>query len=479
MTIELEAAPAGAARIPSVEHALSPHRSRAALAAIVTIALLLLTAPALWNGYPLLQFDTGGYLARWYEGYLVPSRSTVFGLYLHLGEGLHFWPEILAQSALTIWIVGLTLRVFGVSRRPRHLMILVATMALLTSLPWLASILLTDIFAGLGLLALHLLIFHPGRLARAERIALFATIAFAVATHSATLAMLLAVLGAALLVKLVFRRASRLIGAVGLLNGAAALVTGAVLLLSANYALSGQFRWTPGGYGLAFGRMLQDGIVARYLNEHCAEEHLKLCPFRSRLPATADEFLWGYGVFNELGRFAGLDDEMRTIVLRSLIAYPGQQLASALRATARQLVLVATGAGVHDQLDHTYGIIERYIPGEVPAMRAARQQHGELGFDRLNRIHVPVALASMLALLALLARFARDGKDDIAWLAASASVAILANAFVCGVLSGPHDRYGARIAWIATFVVLIAAMRARASKSPRANLGFSAHTTVS
>ena len=46
----------------------------------------MLLAPALWNGYPLLQWDTGGYLARWYEGYLVPSRSTVFGLYLHFGE---------------------------------------------------------------------------------------------------------------------------------------------------------------------------------------------------------------------------------------------------------------------------------------------------------------------------------------------------------------------------------------------------------
>jgi hypothetical protein len=52
---------------------------------------LILIAPALWNGYPLLQWDTGGYLARWYEGYLVPSRSTVFGLYLHFGEDSSFW----------------------------------------------------------------------------------------------------------------------------------------------------------------------------------------------------------------------------------------------------------------------------------------------------------------------------------------------------------------------------------------------------
>ena len=54
--------------------------------ATAVVILPMLLAPALWNGYPLLQSDTGGYLARWYEGYLVPSRSTVFGLYLHIGE---------------------------------------------------------------------------------------------------------------------------------------------------------------------------------------------------------------------------------------------------------------------------------------------------------------------------------------------------------------------------------------------------------
>lgn len=40
-------------------------------------AILLLVVPALWNRFPFLQYNSGGYLARWYEGYLVPSRSTV------------------------------------------------------------------------------------------------------------------------------------------------------------------------------------------------------------------------------------------------------------------------------------------------------------------------------------------------------------------------------------------------------------------
>ena len=84
---------------------------------LVAIALpLLLIAPAFWNGYPLLQWDTGGYLARWYEGYLVPSRSTVFGLYLHVGEPSGFWMNLAVQSLATLWLLQLTLRVLGLMR---------------------------------------------------------------------------------------------------------------------------------------------------------------------------------------------------------------------------------------------------------------------------------------------------------------------------------------------------------------------------
>src|SRR5438874_371432 len=75
----------------------------AGLAALVVAFALM--APAVWNGYPLLQYDTGGYIARFYEGYLVPSRSTVFGYYLHFGERTHFWINIELQALATLWIL--------------------------------------------------------------------------------------------------------------------------------------------------------------------------------------------------------------------------------------------------------------------------------------------------------------------------------------------------------------------------------------
>ena len=115
--------------------------------AAITIPLILI-APAIWNGYPLLQYDTGGYLARWYEGYLVPSRSTVFGLYLHFGRGSYFWINLAIQALATLWILQLTLRVFGM-RTPFRIAAISLTLIATTALPWLASMLLTDIFAGL------------------------------------------------------------------------------------------------------------------------------------------------------------------------------------------------------------------------------------------------------------------------------------------------------------------------------------------
>ncbi len=437
-----------------------------ALVWIVAIAVpLLLTAPALWNGYPLLQYDTGGYLARWYEGYLVPSRSTAYGIYLHLGEASHFRVNLGVQALSVMWIVQATLRVFGIMRSLRIAAVVLALCAT-TALPVLTSLLLTDIFAGLSVLTLFLLVFHGGRFSRLETLFLFLFTSFAASTHSATLGVMFGLCCAGWILRplLPERFSVR-----GLTRGSLTIVVGAGMLLASNFGLSGQLAWTPGGSGVAFGRMLQDGLVKRYLDDHCSIENLKLCPYRSELPRTGDDFLWGKSMFNDLGRFNGLGDEMAYIAWHSLTAYPGAQSEAAIAATAKQLVSVATGEGSNNYLAHTYGIIERYLPQEIAAVRKAHQQRWEFDFTAMNLVHVPVALLSEFLLVGILLGAALRRKlDDIALLAGTVALALLGNAFLCGVLSGPHDRYGARMVWIATLTVLIAAVRRFVGREPPA-----------
>jgi hypothetical protein len=268
------------------------------------------------------------------------------------------------------------------------------------------------------------------------------------------LAVLLALLAAGLAVALVRRS---LVPFAGLARGALALALSVALLLAANYAVAGRLAWTPGGSAIPFGRMLQAGIVTRYLAEHCPDPRLpKLCANRDKLPTDSDFFFWGSDLFDALGRFEGLGDEMSIVVRESLMEYPGAQLAAAVKATAEQFVRVATGYGLRTDIWHSYWTIERFAPQALPAMKSARQQNGELSFTVINRLHVPVAWGSMLLLVGVLALAARRREfAGIGELAAMVALAILANAAVCGALSNPNDRYGARMVWLATLVVLL------------------------
>ena len=70
-----------------------------------------------------------------------------------------------------------------------------------------------------------------------------------------------------------------------------------------------------------------------------------------------------------------------------------------------------------------------------------------------------IALLSMLALPLIIVLGRRGDFADLGSLAATVVFALLINAAVCGALSNPHNRYGARLVWVATFAVALVPMR--------------------
>ncbi len=241
-------------------------------------------------------------------------------------------------------------------------------------------------------------------------------------------------------------------------------------------SITGRPGWTPGGYALSFGRMLQDGIVKKYLDAHCPDATLRLCPYKDQLPRNADAFFWEDDLFIKLGRFDGLNDEMRRIALACLADYPMLQLKSVLTASATQLTMVETGAGVVRWVWDSYYSIKNHVPAALPAMDASRQHRVDIDFTGLNRLHVPVVYLAMalLPLIALLT-LCRKGLSDIGELATVVMLALLGNAVVFGAFATAHNRYGARMVWLAPFVVMLRA-RTDASDPPwatcRINLDF-------
>ncbi|MCC6946231.1 MAG: hypothetical protein IT539_00555 [Bradyrhizobiaceae bacterium] len=231
-------------------------------------ATLLLLLPAIWNGFPLLFYDTGAYLGRAFFDSLSPGRSAVYGFFLGAGRWPYFWPVVLVQSFVAAWVVALCLRVHGLGDRPVLLPALFALFTAATSLPWLTGQLMPDAFAGLAVLALYLLAFRAEELTRPERWLLIALIAFSAASHNATLAVITLMLGLGVAAHLL---RPHLVARLALTRIAIAAGASVILLLTANFAVTGRIVWTPGGTAFVFSRLVQDGIVHRFLEDNCPD----------------------------------------------------------------------------------------------------------------------------------------------------------------------------------------------------------------
>lgn len=435
---------------------------------LVPAMIGLLLWPALWNGFPLIFPDTGGYLLRPLEGTLALGRSAVYGTFLAAGLPLDFWPNVLIQAAGTVFVIRVLLRAHGLGARPALAFMLVAALAAFTALPWYVSLLMPGIWAGWAVFALYLLAFQRDALGRSERLTLGAMIVFAIASHMATLALCLGLTVCFALI----RFAGPCIGMPRPRLGAAAtaLAAGALLCPTANYLIASEFAFTPGGTTFVFGRLVQDGLIERYLDEHCPDKQVRLCRYEAALPDTADEWLWTHASpIHKLGGWEAYTPESERLILATLRLYPGQHLSTAVKAAIAQFLSFRTTLSVNpDDNFHVIATFERILSPEANArFLAARQQRDQPDVSALNLVHVPMAAIS-LALLAFIVAFGQRFDPFTRALCATVLLALLGNATICGVLSNPNDRYQGRMVWLAVLVtgIALASWRKRNTAAP-------------
>jgi hypothetical protein len=443
----------GAARAVAAAPTADVQRSALAWLLAAIAMVLALMAPALWNGFPIIFPDTGGYLERPIEGTLAMGRSALFGLYLYAGSPFAFWPYVIAQAALAAWLIALGLRVHGLGARPGLALGIVATLSVGTSLPWVAGTLMPDFLFPAAVLAIHLLAFQAGELARWERYGLAAVIAFAIPSHMAAAGMCVALTAALWLlarVKLLALPQARLSFAIG------AVAAGIALCPISNLAITGKLAFTPGGSSFLFGRLIEDGIVGQYLHDRCPDPALRLCAYKGNLPEDADGWLWGDdSPFYSLGGWAGFGEEERDMILATLPRYPLMHATTAIEATVEQLLSFQTEVSLEDNAP-TYDTFAEHMPRLAPHLMSARQQAGRIDVGLLNLVHTPLAAVAIIGLAgALMFRRRLDIPAPLAALCVTILLALAANAAICGIFSHAVDRYQSRLVALAPFALLL------------------------
>ncbi len=428
------------------------------LCLVFSVAVLL--APALGNRFPLVFFDTGGYVNRVLEMNLLPGRSLFYGLFLWISSvgWWSFYGPVLLQALFVVWQIHLMLRCHDLPAGPRATAAFCGGLGVVTGISWYTSQLMPDGLVAVVVLALWLLGFRWPRLAVFERAGLAAIALLGLLSHMSGLALAIGLVAVTLVARVALPGRSWKLQ-VHWLPPAAVVAAGLILMPVLHLALVGKAAYTPGGPAYLYGRLVQAGVAQRWLAEHCPVPGIKLCTLQDRIPDNGDKFLWGNeSAFREIGEWSGAADaELGYLVKEALKAYPGDVLLTALSATAEQLVMVKTGDQLTEIHNDTRNVFtNRLPPGASASFNAARQQRGELPvpfIGMVNRVHVPVAHLSALGLLLVIGWGLRFGRHDLAVAAAFMLLALLGNAFICGALSNPHDRYQGRLAWLASLVV--------------------------
>jgi hypothetical protein len=424
---------------------------RWALTYAATTAVILL--PAIWNRFPFIFADTGGYFIRPIEHDLALGRSALYGAFLFAGMAADFWPSIIVQALLCAFTVGLVLRVQG-WERPAILAAVMVALCVGTSLPWYADQLMPDVFVPLSVLALYLMAFAGPQLRSWEIAALAATLAFAIASHMAIFAIMLILFACFAGLRLVAAADCWLRPRLRL--PAASIAAGATLALFSNYLIAGVAGFTPGGPTFLFARMLQDGLVKAYLDRNCPDPTLALCRYRDSLPSRADDWLWDVGPLDQLGGWQGFAPEARRIIIGSIMQQPLANLRAVVAGTSAQLVAVATGDGFDATKNwYTEWTIQTYVPQAAERFFAAAQQHNAIDFRVINAVQVPLAVGATFVLPVLVILGWRR-RALTAALGLTVFVALLANAAICAMFSGVNDRYQSRIVSIAVLAAALA-----------------------
>jgi hypothetical protein len=458
---------------------------------VLPCATLILLWAALWNRFPLIFPDSGTYLDVAFGQAYALDRSSFYGFLLKpfavaLPGVPGLWLALAVQAAIVAGSLLLALRLLVPDAGPWARLAVLATAAVLTSLPWHAGQLMPDALTGPMILAAWA---AASRGARADGTALLWFVAALLATTHYTHLVLLPVTAAATLAgKRLHGLAWPEVARRGLCALAAtAAATAAVV--GANAAALGRTQLSPVGPLFLFARLHEDGLTPASLDRHCREAGATpLCQLRPALPKDSQQLLWG-GAASPVTRLVWhapdvgarwrLIDEMDDVNRRVMAEQPWRFLQSSLGGGARQFgAFAALDDECPERCRHPAGGIafslNRHRPEIRPLLYASRQVKGETARPLIRAVTTPVAALALL-LLPVVALLAWRRRDPLAFsLALAVAAALLVNALLAGALSDVHDRYQSRLVWLAPLLLFAIVVK---WVPPKRRLAYSAVTS--
>src|SRR5437868_502886 len=148
--------------------AARPVQGAAVCALGMAILSLMFLSVAVWNGFPLIFYDTGAYVLEGLGHVFLVERAPVYAELLFLaGARFSLWPIVILQALMTAYMILEVARIEAPELTLRGLMAIGAALSLFTGIAWYVGQVEPDIFTPMVILGGWLLLFRSRRLSKA------------------------------------------------------------------------------------------------------------------------------------------------------------------------------------------------------------------------------------------------------------------------------------------------------------------------
>jgi hypothetical protein len=454
--------------------------------------LLIGIWPALYNGQPIFFPDTTAYirgadaaiakitghqsiwspppvsaagdivsLSNPKDKFVIAGRSIYYGALVYAGDLLdRFWPTILMQAAAVALAVGLTLYLtIGFSWLA--LAMIVSGLALVTPMAFFASFLMPDVFAGVAILGAANLAVLADRMSRTTMLAWISLICAAALFHTSHLLLMVAIFSLCVLCKAILKIEISWKGVAGLAFCIAFAFAGEAAF---NIAVKKSLGAEPVRPPYLMARLIADGPGADYLKANCPQANFTVCRFVDRLPlSSAENFLWNSDP-NQGGVFATSDPDTRRLlvaeqnyfILATVKYDPLGVIGSVLRNGISQIAVIGLTEFNYQEINLSF--YRSHVPQNyLTIMQETKAWNDQMPVGPASKLVVASTVLSIVFIAWLLIQNHRAVERDRRFetFAGMIIAGVLLNAFICGALSGPTERYQTRVIWLAPFLACL------------------------
>ncbi len=413
---------------------------------------LIISGPALYNGYPIMYFDSSNYINQSISLIATSTNPIGYPLFIRaFSWQFSLWPVIFAQGLILSMLIYFVIKSILQSKNTiKYHIAIITILSFFSSMSWVSSTIMADIFTPISILSLYLLLSNKPQ--TGIKIFAFISLGFASLVHFSNPVIIIAII--ILILALEYFLFKNPIKEKLKIGGVLLILVIASMFFGKNYNTIFTDKENPESirHVLLMARMAESGLLEEFLDEHCDDNRYSLCNYKDKLPRVASEFVWQKnGVFSLTGGWSNTKEEYNEVLNHiftspkyiSLFAYKG------IISTYKQLFTFRISNIVLDNDSPVNEIIHQKFKHEEKKFSVSQQHYSNLlDTKQINNYYYFLCAISIVIIIVFISVSGlKKDKETILFILIIFG-GILFNAAINGTFSNVVTRYQSRVNWL-------------------------------